>query len=76
MWDRYSASVLLLLLSLFNLWHEGIINCKGTKTFAKEPKLAKLLRELEPTLMLYNKKSPLVFVAMAKLLRFGCFSAK
>ena len=23
---------------------DGIINCKGTETFAKEPKLAKLLR--------------------------------
>ena len=24
---------------------QGIINCNGTETFAKEPKLAKLLRE-------------------------------
>ena len=39
---------------------QGIINCKGTKTFAKEPKLAKLLRELKPTLVSYNKKIPLV----------------
>ena len=42
---------------------QGIINCKGTETFAKEPKLAKLLRELKPILVSYNKKCPLVFVA-------------
>ena len=30
----------------------GIVNCKGTETFAKEPKLAKLLRELKPTFAL------------------------
>ena len=42
---------------------QGVINCEGTETFAKEPKLAKLLRELKPTLVPYNKKSPLVFVA-------------
>ena len=38
---------------------QGIINCKGTETFAKEPKLAKL----KPTPVSYNKKSSLVFVA-------------
>ena len=42
---------------------QGVINCEGTETFAKEPKLAKLLRELKPTLVPYNKKSPLVFLA-------------
>ena len=41
---------------------QGIINCKRPKTFSKEPKLARLLRELKPTLVSYNKKSPLVFV--------------
>ena len=41
---------------------QGIINCKGTETFAKEPKLTKLLRELKPTPVSYNKKSSLVFV--------------
>ena len=43
--------------------NQGIINCKGTETFAKEPKLTKLLRKLKLTLVSYNKKSPLVFVA-------------
>ena len=43
--------------------NQGIIDPTGTETFAKEPKLAKLLRELESTLVLYNKKSLLVFVA-------------
>ena len=32
------------------------------ETFAKEPKMAKLLRELKPTLVSYNKKGSLVFV--------------
>ena len=41
---------------------QGIINCKGTEVFAKQSKLAKLLRELKPTLVLFNKKSSLVFV--------------
>ena len=36
--------------------NQGIINCAGTETFAKEPKLAKLLRELKPTPVLHNKK--------------------
>ena len=42
---------------------QGIIDCKRTETFAKEPKLAKLLWELKPTPVLNNKKSPLVFVS-------------
>ena len=33
------------------------------KTFAKEPKLAKLLRELKSTPVLNNKKSSLVYFA-------------
>ena len=31
------------------MYDQGIINCKGTETFAKEPKSAKLLWELKPT---------------------------
>ena len=41
----------------------GIINCKRTKTFANESKLAKFFLELEPTLVSYNKKKFTVFVA-------------
>ena len=35
---------------------QGIIDSTGTVTFAKEPKLAKLLRELKFTPVSYNKK--------------------
>ena len=35
----------------------------GTEIFAKEPKLAKLLRELKLTPVLNNKKSSLVSLA-------------
>ena len=42
---------------------QGIIDCEGIETFAEEPKLAKLLRELKPTLVSHYKKSSLVFVA-------------
>ena len=35
--------------------NQGIINCKEMETFAKEPKLAKALRELKSTLVSYNK---------------------
>ena len=35
---------------------QGIINPTGMETFAKEPKLTKLLRELKSTPLLYNKK--------------------
>ena len=47
----------------WKLLHQGIIDCIGTDTFAKEPKLAKLLQELKPKPVSYNKESPLVFVA-------------
>ena len=55
---------------------QGIINCKGTETFAKEPKLAKLLRKLKMTLVSYNKKQSTGFSRMSvmeNLQRFGCF---
>ena len=42
---------------------QGIIDPTGTETFAKEPKLAKLLRGLKSTAVLNNKKEPLVFLA-------------
>ena len=35
---------------------QGIIDSTGTETFAKEPKLAKLLRELKLTPYLRNNK--------------------
>ena len=35
---------------------QGIIDCEGTETFAKEPKLAKLLGMLKPTPVSYNEK--------------------
>ena len=50
-------------LFIAEMLNQGIIDCKRTETFAKEPTLAKLLRELKPTLVSYNKKSPLVFAA-------------
>ena len=46
-----------------SLLHQGIIDPTGTETFAKEPKLAKLLRGLKSTAVLNNKKEPLVFLA-------------
>ena len=57
---------------------QGIINCEGTETFAKKPKLAKLLPELKPTPVSYNKKVHWFLShvpVMANLLHFGCFSA-
>ena len=57
---------------------QGIINCKGTETFAKEPNLAKLLRELKQTPVSYNEKRSTGFCrmpVMANLMRFECFSA-
>ena len=42
---------------------QGILDPAGTETFAKEPKFAKLLRELKLTLASYNKKGPLVSLA-------------
>ena len=55
---------------------QGIINCKGTETFAKEPELAKLLRRLKSAPTLNNKKFTGFsrMIVMANLLRFGCFS--
>ena len=35
---------------------QGIIDPTGTETFAKQPKLAKLLRELKPMPVSCNKK--------------------
>ena len=46
---------------------QGIIKCKGMETFAKKPKLAKLLRELKPMPVRYNKESWLVFCRMSVL---------
>ena len=57
---------------------QGIIDLTGTKTFAKEPKLAKLLRELKPASVLCNEKGDRWFshmFVMANLLCFGCFVA-
>ena len=39
------------------LCEQGIIEWTGTETFAKEPKLARLLRVLESTPVMYNNKS-------------------
>ena len=49
--------------ALHRMFYQGIIDCKVTETFAKKPKLAELLQELKPTLVSYNIKSSLVFVA-------------
>ena len=43
-------------LSIVNLFSQGIIDWTGTETFAREPKLAKLLRELKWVPVLHNKK--------------------
>ena len=43
--------------------YQEVIDFTGAETFAKEPMLAKLFRELKVTPMLYNNKSSLVFVA-------------
>ena len=42
---------------------QGITNPTGSETFAKESKLAKLLRELKSAPVSYIKKSPEVFLA-------------
>ena len=60
------------------VFEQGVIVITGTETFAKEPKLEKLLRRLKSTPVLNNKKkftgfSPLS--VMANLLCFGCFAA-
>ena len=57
---------------------QGILDPTGTETFAKEPKLAKLLGKLKPTHMSHNKKKIAGFSlmsAMANLLCLGCFAA-
>ena len=50
----------------------GIIGYIRTKTFAKEPKLAKLLRELKSTLMQYHENG---ISCMSVSLNLPCFSA-
>ena len=55
-----------------------IIDPTGMEIFAKEPKLATLLRELKPTPVSCNKKKTAGFSPMsimANLLCFGRFSA-
>ena len=44
-------------LLLHSAYVPGIIDPTETEYFAKEPKLAKLLRELKSTPVLYNKKA-------------------
>ena len=41
---------------------QGIIDPTGTETFAKELKLATILRKLKPMLVSCEKTSPLIFV--------------
>ena len=50
--------------------NQGTINCKGTETFAKKPKLEKLARIIQ------QKKSTGFsrMSAIANWLRFGCLS--
>ena len=40
----------------------GIIDPTGAETFAKEPKLAKLFREIMSMPVRHHKKTPLVFL--------------
>ena len=53
LWDFYET------VRYFNDVNQRIINFKGMETFAKKPRFLKLLRELNPTPVSYNKKSPL-----------------
>ena len=55
--ERYSCSI-----QLGKWLIQGIIDSAGEVTFTKEPKLAKLLRELKLTPVRYHKKRPLVFL--------------
>ena len=55
-----------------------IIDPTGAEIFAKDPKLAKLLRELKLMPISYNKKKFTGFCRvslMANLLCIGCFAA-
>ena len=52
---------------------QGIINCKGTETFAEEPKLAKLLQGLKPTLVSCNKKKVHWFLSHVCNNKFAAF---
>ena len=57
---------------------QGIINCKGTGAFAKEPNLAKTITEVkaDPRVVQQKKFSEFCrMCVMANLLWFGCFSA-
>ena len=54
---------------------QGIWASTGTETFAKEPKLAKLLRELKLTPMAVPSKKPSGFTHMSENLNLPCFGA-
>ena len=57
-------------------WYQGIDDWTGTETLAKEPRLAKSLRELKSTPVRYYKKVLWFFshVCNRNLLGFGCFA--
>ena len=48
--------------AVWDVLYQGIIDPTGTKTFAKELDLAKLLRKLQLTLLLYHRKGTLGFI--------------
>ena len=56
---------------------QEIIDPIGMETFAKEPKVAKLLRVLKPTLVSRNQKTARFshMTVIAKLMCFGSFTA-
>ena len=61
---------------IFYVFVQGIIDWTGTETFAKEPKLAKLLREHKSNACAVSLKKFTGFSRMsviASLLCFGCF---
>ena len=62
----YTTSAALIPPTLLILPNQGIIDYTGMETFAKEPKLAKLLRELKSMPVRWYKKCLLVFLVCLK----------
>ena len=48
--------------AVWNVLYQGIIEPAGTKTFAKELDIAKLLRKLKMMPVLYDRKGTLGFI--------------
>ena len=64
-------------LSHHHILEQGIIDCKGLETFAKEPKLTKFVAGVKVDAFVVQQKKSTGFCHMsviANLLHLGCFS--